>query len=65
MDGHFIKTCEYCGGPDHAIGLCAAVSAVEYRSGGAVKRVEFNRGPSFVAGQVDWADMRTGIQEQG
>lgn len=48
--GDFVlmKTCEYCGGPDHAVGLCRAVAAVEYRNGDVVKRVEFNRDAAYM-----------------
>lgn len=59
MRAHLMKACEYCGGPSHAIGLCHAVAAVEYRNGETVKRVEFNRSAPLRAPDIDWLDVRT------
>lgn len=65
MDGQLMKACEYCGGPDHAIGLCHVVTAVEYRSGDTVKRVEFDRSAAFKAAQIDWLFVRDGAMGAG
>jgi hypothetical protein len=59
-----VKACEYCGGPDHAIGLRHAVTAVEYRSGDTVKRVEFDRSAAFKAAQIDWLFVRAGVHAE-
>lgn len=63
MHAQLMKCCEYCGGPDHAIGLCHAVAAVEYRNGDVVKRVEFNRDAAFMqaAMEVDWLNACAGL----